>query len=205
MSTENYYRTFSGGMSNQEENPGRRGLSVVLSTILVISTLGFMFADSPASSRVKVGYVDSATILSLLPSAQAAQAKLDTLVQDWSDTINLMSQEYQTKVDDYTRQSGMMTRQAKMQAQNAIAHLQQEITSYRQSKVGTGGQLDTIRHRLLKPIRARIYEAIAEIAKREGMQFIFDKNKQLPVVLYADPYYDMTYKVLGLLRRSASD
>lgn len=205
MSTENNDRTLSGGTSNYKGNSGGRGLTVLLSTVVVISTLGFMFAESPANARLKIGYVDSSTILSLLPSAQAAQAKLDTLVQDWSDTINQMSKEYQTKVDNYTKQSGMMTRQAKLEAQNSIASLQQEITNYRQAKVGTGGELDSIRHRLLKPIRARIYKAIAEIAKREGMEFIFDKNKQLPVVLYADPYYDVTYKVLGLLRRSGSD
>ncbi len=205
MLAEKSSRTLSGGGLNQKGNSAKRGLATLIPTAIVITTLGFMFAESPANSTVKIGYVDSSTILSLLPSAQAAQAKLDTLVHDWSDTINQMSKEYQTKVDDYTKQSGMMTRQAKLAAQNSIADLQQEITNYRQAKVGTGGELDTIRHQLLKPIRARIYAAISEIAKREGMRFVFDKNKQLPIVLYADPYYDITYKVLGLLRRSGTD
>lgn len=205
MPFEKNSRTLSGGILKDAGSSRKKCLPVFLSTAIVLVSLGFMFADSPADTRLKVGYVDSSTILSLLPSAQAAQAKLDTLVQDWSDTIDQMSKEYQTKVEDYTRQSEMMTRQAKLAAQNEIANLQQDISAYRQAKIGTGGALDRIRHRLLKPIRARIYSAIAQIAKREGMEYIFNKSRQLPVLLYEDRYYDITYKVLDLLRRTGSD
>lgn len=177
-----------------------RGFSLV-SAAIILTTLGFMFAASPANRELKIGYVNSSTILGLLPGAQAAQASLDTLVQEWSDTLDQMSQEYQTKVSDYSKQTDMMTPQAKEAAQNAIATLQQRIASYRQAKVGTGGELDQKREELLKPIRARIYNAIALVAKEQGMQFVFDKNNQVAQLLYADPYYDITYKVLDVLTR----
>lgn len=203
-------------MSSNKENRAARlsspgaasikgGVSVLLSTVVVLTTLGFMFANTRARTSLKIGYVNSATILSLLPSAQNVQAKLDTLVQDWSDTINQMSKEYQSKVTAYERQTGVLTPDAKLRDQHEIAALQQEIMAYRQSKVGQGGALDSTRYRLLQPIRQRIYKAIAEVARREGMQFVFDKNDQVAAVLYADPYYDITYKVLGVLTRESAN
>ncbi|MCL5021628.1 MAG: OmpH family outer membrane protein [Bacteroidetes bacterium] len=174
---------------------------VLLSSAIILSALGFMFAVSPKNEPLKIGYVNSATILNQLPDAQGAQRKLDALMKAWSDTVDQMSKEYQTKVDSYTKQSAMMTDQAKQQAQQDINALQQQILAYRQEKVGQGGELDQTRELLLKPIRDKVYGVIARVAKAEKMQFVLDKSDQAAVILYADPDYDLTYKVLDILTR----
>lgn len=201
MSSTQENRPPAARLSSISNVTGRGKLPILLSTAVIISTLGFMFANSPVDTNLRIGYVDSSTILNLLPSAQAVQAKLDTLVQDWSDTINQMSNKYQEEVNSFERQSGILTPDARLRDQHVIAALQQRIVAYRQSKVGQGGALDSTRHQLLQPIRASIYNAIAQVAKKERMQFVFDKNSQVAIVLYADPYYDITYKVLGVLTR----
>ena len=177
---------------------------VLLSSAVILSALGFMFAVSPKDAPMKIGYVNSATILDQLPEAQAAQRKLDGLMKAWSDTVNQMSTEYQNKVDAYTKQEGMMTDQAKQQAQQEINGLQQQILAYRQQKVGQGGELDQMREKLLKPIRDKVYKVIAQVAKGEKMQYVLDKREDLAVVMYADPSYDLTYKVLDILSRSTN-
>ncbi len=174
---------------------------VLLSAAIILSALGFMFAVSPKDPSVKIGYVNSETILNQLPEAQAAQRKLDALMKAWSDTVNQMSQDYQAKVDSYTKQATMMTDQAKQQAQQEINNLQQQILQYRQEKVGQGGELDQTREKLLKPIRDKVYGVIAQVAKTQGMQYVLDKRQDLAVVLYANPDYDLTYKVLDILTR----
>ncbi len=179
-------------------------LAVLLSSVVILSALGFMFATSPKDATLKIGYVNSATILDQLPEAQAAQRKLDALMKAWSDTVNQMSTEYQSKVDSYTKQQGMMTDQAKQQAQQEINNLQQQILNYRQQKVGQGGELDQTREKLLTPIRDKVYKVIAQIAKEQRMQFVLDKRQDLAVVLYADPSLDLTYKVLDILARSGN-
>ncbi len=177
---------------------------VLLSAAVILSALGFMFAEAPRNQPLKIGYVNSATILNQLPKAQAAQRKLDALMKAWSDTVDQMSKEYQNKVDQYSKQSAMMTTQAKEQAQNEINQLQQKILQYRQEKVGQGGELDQTRQELLKPIRDRVYSVIATVAKEQHMQFVLDKSDQVAVVLYADPDYDLTYKVLDILTRQGT-
>jgi len=176
--------------------------SVVLtSAAVILSALGFMFAASPKDSSLKIGYVNSATILDQIPEAQAAQRKLDALMKAWSDTVNQMSQQYQDKVDSYSKQSAMMTDQAKQEAQQEINGLQQQILAYRQAKVAQGGELDQTREKLLKPIRDKVYNVISQVAKDQKMQYVLDKREELAVILYADPEYDLTYKVLDILNR----
>lgn len=174
---------------------------VLLSSAIILSALGFMFAASPKDQPLKIGYVNSGTILNQLPAAQAAQRRLDALMKAWSDTVDQMSKQYQEKVDAYTKQAAMMTDQAKQQAQQDINNLQQQIIAYRQEKVGQGGELDQARERLLKPIRDKVYGVIAKVAKDQRMQFVFDKREEMAVILYADPDYDLTYKVLDILNR----
>jgi outer membrane protein len=119
----------------------------------------------------------------------------------WSDTVDQMSRQYQDKLDAYNKQAAMMTDQAKQQAQQEITSFQQQIIAYRQQKVAQGGELDQTRERLLKPIRDRVYGVIGQVAKEEKMQYVFDKREDMAVILYAEPEFDLTYKVLDILNR----
>ena len=198
------FRSNTALTSNSRVNVPNKPLFLFLPAAIILATLGFMFVESPANSGRKVGYVNSATILNLLPAAQHVQSQLDTLVQDWSDTINQMSKDYQTKVNDFERQSDLMTPEAKQRAQAQIADFQQRIVAYRQDRVGQGGELDRIRAQLLKPIQAKILMAVAQIARKHGMKYVLDNNKQIAVLLFADRRYDLTYEVLDLLTRETS-
>jgi outer membrane protein len=174
---------------------------VLVSVAVILSALGFMFAASPNNAPLKIGYVNSVIILNQLPEAQAAQRKLDALMKSWSDTVDQMSQDYQKKVDDYTKQSTMMTDQAKQQAQQDLSSLQQQILAYRQGKVAQGGEYDQARERLMKPIRDRVVSIIGQVAKEQKMQYVIDRREDLAVILYAEPSFDLTYKVLDILNR----
>lgn len=177
---------------------------VLISTAVILSALGFMFAASPNNSQLKIGYVNSAVILDQVPEAQAAQRKLDALMKAWSDTVNQMSQQYQEKADSYQKQAAMMTDQAKQAAQQDLTSLQQQILQYRQEKVAQGGELDQTREKLMKPIRDKVYGVIAKVAKDKNMQFVFDKRDELAVILYAEKNFDITYDVLGILNREGN-
>lgn len=174
---------------------------VLISVAVILSALGFMFAESPSNAPLKIGYVNSVTILNQLPEAQAAQRQLDALMKAWSDTVDQMSQQYQQKVNSYTKQSAMMTDQAKQQAQQDLQNLQQQIMQYRQQKVAQGGEYDQQRDNLMKPIRAKVIKVITQVAKEQKMQYVIDKREDLAVILYADPSFDLTYKVLDILNR----
>jgi len=53
---------------------------------------------------------------------------------------------------------------------------------------------------IFNPVKKKIYTAIEQVAKSEGMQFVFDKSGDI-VLLYADSSFDITYQVLDKLKR----
>jgi Skp family chaperone for outer membrane proteins len=48
-----------------------------------------------------------------------------------------------------------------------------------------------------------VYGVIAQVAKEQKMQFVFDKRDEIAIILYADPQFDLTYKVLDILNRQS--
>ncbi len=64
--------------------------------ILSLAVSFFLFSGF-AYSQLKIGYVDSKTIMSKFPDAVDANRKLDVLIKDWQTEINKMKLEKQEK------------------------------------------------------------------------------------------------------------
>ena len=72
--------------------------------------------------------------------------------------------------------------------------------NFRKDKFAQGtGEIYKKQDEIFGPVKDKIYKAIQKVAKKEGMKFVFDKAGDV-VLLYADAEYDLTYKVLDLLK-----
>lgn len=162
----------------------------------VIFGIGF------TEAQVKVGYVNSETVLKELPEAQDASRKLEGLVKTWQDEIEKMKTSLQSKVDDYKRQEALLKDEATKQAkQRALLEEEQKIQIYYQEKFDSQrGELVIQREKLMQPIKDKIFKAIGTVAKEEKLSMVFDKAGDV-LVLYADKNLDYTYKVLDNLKR----
>lgn len=158
----------------------------------------------PAMSQVvtmKIGYVDSETILKQLPEAIKAQGDLDALIEKWNGAVDSMSVALQSEFADYQKQQANMPEAKKQEVQQRLVKKQQDIEEYRRSKFAQGtGEIYRRQEELLKPVKEKTFKMIEVVAKEEGMQFVFDKAGDI-LLLYADPLYDITYKVLDKLKR----
>jgi len=157
--------------------------------------------SSRESLGLKIGYVSSDVILQQYPDAVEAQKKLESLAKGWQDELEKMTKELQEKYAAYQKKEGMMTEQAKLQEQQKLLAKEQEINDFRMKKFGQNGELAQQQDKIMRPIRDKIFKAIAAVAKEEGVSFVFDKSEQLLVLLYAESRYDLTFKVLDRLRR----
>ena len=57
------------------------------------------------------------------------------------------------------------------------------------------------RERILNPLKEKILRAIERVAKAEKYNYVFDKNEQVNILLYADSKDDLTNRVLDNLKR----
>lgn len=164
--------------------------------ILLISTVT-IFAQSPQ----KIGYVDSQIILTQLPEAIKAQSDLDALTTVWSNQVDSMKLTLQQQYADVQKQLATMTEDQKQIKQKELIDKEQQIYAYQNQKFGQpNGEIYQKQETIFDPVKKKIYAAIEQVAKDEGMHFIFDKSGDI-LLLYADTSYDITFKVLDSLKR----
>ncbi|MEP7145832.1 MAG: OmpH family outer membrane protein [bacterium] len=176
--------------------------------IAVISS--FLFKDSIA--QVKLGYVDSETILKQLPEAQKVQTELEGLQKQYLDTIQTRetdlkakAETFKTKYDDAQKrvESGAIKSESEMKSlQDEMSVMQQEIQylgegldSYKQNVQSLLLQRQS---ELFKPVKEKITKTIEEVAKVLKINFVFDRADGS--LLYGDKEFDITFKVLDKLK-----
>jgi len=69
------------------------------------------------------------------------------------------------------------------------------LVKYREDKFGSTGALFKKREELIKPIQDKLFEAVQAVAKKEALDFIFDKASGVQM-LYANPKFDKTFEVM---------
>ena len=72
------------------------------STFISFLTVFALFS-SLSFAQLKIGYVDSDTILDNTPDVQDARQKIDNLIQEWQTEIRRMENELSAKKDDYEK------------------------------------------------------------------------------------------------------
>jgi len=166
---------------------------------ITIAVLLLTLATSLFAQKQKVGFVDTQVILSQYAPAIKANSDLTALGQKWKAQIDSMQQELKNGYAEYQKQSAMMKPEQQKQIQQNLIQKEQYMQQFNQQKFGQQGELAQKQDAMMQPIRDKIYQAIEKVSKTQKMQFIFDKAGDV-LLLYADPQYDMTYKVLDLLK-----
>lgn len=172
-------------------------------SLILFSTVIFAQQQSAAASGLRIGYVDSEIILQQYPEAIKAKSDLEGLVTKWRKDLDSMQTELQKQYADFQKKSQEKNvKQEDLQKdQKALVEKDQRAQQYQQSKFGQpNGEYYVRQDQIMKPIKAKIYAAIDEISKEENMQFVFDKAGDV-ILLKADPQFDITFKVLDLLKR----
>ncbi|MFH0734760.1 MAG: OmpH family outer membrane protein [bacterium] len=165
---------------------------------IFLSFLLFVFYNV-SFAQLKVGYVDSDTILKMMPDAKDAQTKIDAQIAEWQDEIKKLDLQLKEKKDDYEKRKLIMSEQTRTDIEKEITALEKQIADYKQKKFGVDGELFKKQEELMKPVQNRVFSAIQEVAKEKDLDFVFDRSGDI-VFLYAKPEYDITSIVLEKLK-----
>lgn len=179
--------------------------------LLLIAVFG-MFGIRNAEAQIKIGFVDSETILKQLPEAQKVQAELEGLQKLYLDTMQTKENEIKSKAETFKSsyddaqkkvESGIIKSEDEMKTlQNQIGDMQKELQfldeSLTQYKQTIQNVLIARQSELFKPVKDKITKTIEEVAKSLKINFVFDKADG--TLLYGDKEYDITFKVLDKLK-----
>jgi outer membrane protein len=175
--------------------------------IRTIRSLLFVFivcATLANAQTIKIGYVNSAKILQEYPEAQDAQKKIDAKGQAWQAQLEGMSKDLQAKYEAFQKKQATLTDQAKRDQQQELVELEQKGVQFRTEKFGNSGDLAQLTDSLLTPVKKKVMKVIESVAKEQKLQFVFDRNEQILVLLYGEPKFDFTNLVIDRLKRGES-
>lgn len=167
--------------------------------ILFILANLFLFFSFSSFAQLKIGYVDSDTIMDNLPDVQDARQKLDGLIRDWQNELKNMEADYKKKKDDFDKRNLIMTDQTRAEASKELSEMEKKISEFRDKKFGANGELFQKQDELMKPLQNKVFNVIQEIAADEDLDFVFDRSGDI-MLLYAKSEYDLTPKVLERLK-----
>ena len=167
-----------------------------------LSLLLFLFVipfNGLIKGQLKIGYVDSDSIMDKFADAQDARQKLDAIIQEWQTELTKLENNWKSKYDDYEKRKLIMTDQTRAETESELIKLEQQIGDYREKKFGTNGELFQKQDEIMKPVQNKVFTAIKDVAKDENLDFIFDRSGDV-MLLFAKDEYDVTALVLEKLK-----
>ncbi len=168
-------------------------------TGLIISFILLAALSTNVYAQLKIGYVDSDAIMKQLPEAQDTQKKLDAIIKEWQEELSKMERDWKAKYDDYDKRKLILSEIKRVEIEKELVALEDQISRYRQDKLGVRGELFQKQEELMKPIQNRIFNAIQTVAKENNFDFIFDRSGDM-IFLFAKEEHDVTKLVLEKLK-----
>lgn len=166
--------------------------------LALVALMPLALIAAPAQAQaVKLGYINSAQILSQAPGRAEAEAQFDREVvayraqlQRMNDSLNTMASAFDKdapKMDSVTRERrGKAVRDREVQYQSRARVLD--------------STMQTRQAELVRPIMEQVQKVIEAIRAEDGYSMILDVGSQASVVVAADKKLDLTDRVLARLK-----
>lgn len=158
-----------------------------------VAVIGYSQADA----QVKVGVVNSETIIEQMPEFKAIDAQVKALQKAYQDTMQMAKTQFDQQVQQFQQQQGVMDAAAKAKEEERLLGLQQQILGYQEAHLGAQGTVARKQAELVIPVRERVIAAIKAVAQKEKLDAVMEQGG----FLYVDTKLDITFKVLDYLRR----
>ncbi len=142
---------------------------------LILSTVAF------TAQAQKFGYINSSEILAELPEVKQANANIDALRKQLEKKYQQDIQSLQTSYQAVQKQVAEGALSPKQQEEEATK-LQKKEEELRKFETESQQKLAAKQQELIQPILDKVNQAIQDVAKENGFQFIFDEA----VLLYRD-------------------
>lgn len=151
-----------------------------LAVILALTATGAM------AQTLKFGHINSTQLLSLMPETKAADSTLQKFGASLESQLKTMTNEYQTKINDYQANSGTMAEPVKEARVREINEIEQRIQDFQETAQQS---MQKKKEEVYTPIIKKAEEAIKKVAKDKSYSYIFDTSAGM--VLFAQESDDI--------------
>jgi len=161
---------------------------------LILST--FVFAD------VKIGYIDSNEIMTKFEEVRQVQVSLEKEQRKLQAEMENLIQQLDSLKQEYERQRLLMSDSRRQEKEQELVRSEQKIQKFQMDKFGPEGEIYRKQNQLLKPVLAKVDEAIQAVGKRQQYDYIMDAVGG--AIVYALDSNNLTEDVIEELRKSTT-
>ena len=147
--------------------------------IILIAVMAVMSVAASAQN-LKFGYVNFNEIVMLMPEMDAARATMEENQKTNEEILMSMYQEYQTKMQDYQAKAATWTSAIRESKEKELMDIESRLQQTQQS---LQQEMQQLQSSLQAPIYEKAQPTVQEIAKAQGLAFVFEESS----LLYIDP------------------
>ncbi len=162
---------------------------------IIVFILLVIGMNSQVATAQKFAFVDTEYILGQLTEYKSAQKQLDDLAALWQKELEDKINEIDRLYREYQDEKVLMTDELKKKREDQIANKEKLMREYQKLKFNPDGDLNRKRQELIKPIQDKVFESIQKVARKSGLDFIFDKGGDM-IMLFSNPKFDKSDEVL---------
>jgi outer membrane protein len=169
---------------------------VLMSKKIALAVLfAFLIAVPIKAQEQKIGFIDSDVILQNMPEYSGIEQQLQLLSENWRDEINELENELRELEEDFEAREILFTEQIRQERLAEIEQKSRQLENFVDEKFGPDGDYFTRQQELLEPIQRSIFNALNQVASRDGFDFVFDRAEDIRF-LYTREQWNLTEEVM---------
>lgn len=162
----------------------------LLTVLLIVVTFNSLNAQEQ-----KIGFIDSGVILQNMPEYTGIEQQLQLLSENWREEIRELENELGEIEEDYEAREILFTDEIRRERLAEIDQKRRQLENFVDEKFGPDGDYFTRQQELLEPIQRSIFNALNQVASRDGFDFVFDRSEDIRF-LYTRERWNLTEDVM---------
>jgi len=164
--------------------------------------IGSLILSTFVSADVKIGYIDSNEIMTKFEEVRQVQVSLEKEQRKLQAEMENLIQQLDSLKQEYDRQRLLMSDSRRQEKEQELMRSEQKIQKFQMDKFGPEGEIYRKQNQLLKPVLAKVDEAIQAVGKRQQYDYIMDAVGG--AIVYALDSNNLTEDVIEELRKSTT-
>lgn len=133
-------------------------------------------AGTVNAQTLKFAHIDSQALIESMPETATARKSIEEQTTGLEKQLEDLQKEFQVKLADYTQKADSLTDLVRQAKEEDLRGLQQRIQTFNNN---ASQKLQQKQAELMQPVFDKANQAIAEIAKQQGVIYVFDTNAVL--------------------------
>jgi len=148
---------------------------------LLLAAVLFIGIGSVAQAQVKIAHIDSQKLIASMPETKAMQQELKKVGQTYDTEYKSQVSALQAKLNKYGAEAKNQTDAENAKRQKEVGELQKKLQLYAKT---ADKELQQKQMDLLKPILDKAQKTIQEVAKAQGIKYVFDSSPGKGLIVF---------------------